>query len=95
VLCASSPMSSSSYCACISPQVSNHGSHCSCYGAITKVANLEKLVDPHVELISDLQGKVKKARPLDIDFMDATLFPQMEVNTYMDYTALPSRKIHC
>jgi hypothetical protein len=43
-------------------------------GAIAKVVILVELVDLHIEVIGDLQGKVVKTWLIDIDFMDVALF---------------------
>lgn len=49
--------------------------------------------DPRVDILGDLQGKVEQARLVDIYFSDSDLFPQMRVDSYMDYSPLPTGEL--
>lgn len=44
--------------------------------------------DPQVEILGDIQGKVKQVWLLDIDFYHGELFPNLRVHQHMDYYPL-------
>jgi len=62
-------------------------------GALPKVVFLVEFIDPWVKVMGDIHTKFKKTWPLDINFIDASLYPQMEIHTFMDHMALLTKKL--
>jgi hypothetical protein len=44
-----------------------------------------EFINPCVQVIDDLQGKVEDTHLMDIDFMDNVQFPLMAIHAFMDY----------
>jgi hypothetical protein len=64
--------------------------HTSGWGDLPKFIVPEEFIDPQVEVLGDLHGKVEQTQLLDIDLTDASQYPQMDIHTFMDFLALPT-----
>jgi hypothetical protein len=58
-------------------------------GSLPKTTIPEEFIDLRVVVQGDIHGKVEKTRLVNLDFIDASLFPHMATHAFMDCTTFP------
>jgi hypothetical protein len=61
--------------------------------SVSKEAIPDDPYDPRIEVLGDVKGKVEQAKLLDLDLMDATLFPQMNIDVFWEMGSEPTREV--